>query len=54
MKKFGLILMVLVLSFGVVFAGGKKETTTVKSTLPTVRLVTDATGIDDKSFNAAA
>ena len=54
MKKFALILMVLVLSFGVVFAGGKKETTTVKSTLPTVRLVTDATGIDDKSFNAAA
>lgn len=32
---------------------GKKETAQ-KDSRPTVRLVTDATGVDDKSFNAAA
>src|SRR5690554_4215101 len=37
----------------VVFAGGAAETKVVDDT-PTIRLLTDATGIDDKSFNAAA
>lgn len=53
MKKLALVLMVLVLACGVVFAGGKKESVAT-DTRPTVRLITDATGIDDKSFNAAA
>ncbi|HOQ93552.1 MAG TPA: BMP family ABC transporter substrate-binding protein, partial [Treponemataceae bacterium] len=37
------------------FAGGTKDTSK-KSTdgRPTIRLITDATSIDDKSFNAAA
>ena len=33
---------------------GKQAAKADKSNLPTVRLLTDATGIDDKSFNAAA
>ncbi len=53
MKKLGIVLMVLVLACGVVFAGGKKEAAP-KTEGVTVRLLTDATGIDDKSFNAAA
>ncbi len=36
------------------FAGGKTDSTAAKDTRPTIRLITDATGIDDKSFNAAA
>lgn len=51
-KKIFLILMILVFTFAMVFAGGSKEET--QENLPTVRLITDATGIDDKSFNAAA
>lgn len=53
MKKFALVLMLMVLVCSLSFAGGKKEAA-VKDTRPTVRLITDATGIDDKSFNAAA
>jgi basic membrane protein A len=37
-----------------VLAGGKKDTDRAASDKPSVRLVTDASGIDDKSFNAAA
>lgn len=36
------------------FAGGKTDTAKTKDARPTIRLITDATGIDDKSFNAAA
>ncbi|AEE16690.1 BMP family lipoprotein [Treponema brennaborense] len=53
MKKFVLILAVLILAAGIVFAGGKKDAASADGR-PTVRLITDATGIDDKSFNAAA
>ena len=53
MKKLVLVLMISVLALGVVFAGGGKENTVVDSR-PTIRLITDLTGIDDKSFNAAA
>ncbi|MDR2897838.1 MAG: BMP family protein [Spirochaetaceae bacterium] len=46
------------LMISAVFAGGKKETTQSAAgagdSRPTVMLITDATGIDDKSFNAAA
>lgn len=52
MKKLALVLMVLVLACGVVFAGGKKDS--AKAEGITCKLLTDATGIDDKSFNAAA
>jgi basic membrane protein A len=45
-----LLLLVAVM----VFAGGAKEPAAAKDTRPTIRLITDATGIDDKSFNAAA
>ncbi|MBR7065040.1 MAG: BMP family ABC transporter substrate-binding protein, partial [Treponema sp.] len=38
-----------------VFVGcAKKQSNAVDAERPTVRLVTDATGVDDKSFNAAA
>ena len=52
MKKVALLLAV-VLGASCVFAGGSKE---AKATdrRPVIRLITDATGIDDKSFNAAA
>ena len=53
MKKLSVILVSLLLVAGVLFAGGKKEATTSDSR-PMIRLITDATGIDDKSFNAAA
>ncbi len=52
MKKLFLVMVALVLATSFVFAGGSKESS--ESDLPTVRLITDATGIDDKSFNAAA
>ncbi|MGI5173411.1 BMP family ABC transporter substrate-binding protein [Treponema sp. OMZ 840] len=52
MKKIIFGLTVLLLAAGMVFAGGNKDA--AASTQPTVRLITDATGIDDKSFNAAA
>lgn len=52
MKKTLAIALVLSLGF-VLFAGGAKEAP-VALDKPTIRLLTDATGIDDKSFNAAA
>jgi basic membrane protein A len=52
MKK--MLVFALVLLMGAaVFAGGAQETA-VQDDTPTIRLLTDATGIDDKSFNAAA
>lgn len=51
MKRFSLVVLV-VLSLLVVSCGNKQAG--AKSGLPTSRLLTDATGIDDKSFNAAA
>ncbi|MBO4388319.1 MAG: BMP family ABC transporter substrate-binding protein [Spirochaetales bacterium] len=51
MKKLIVILLVLTVAFSA-FAQAQKEA--AASTKPTVRLLTDATGIDDKSFNAAA
>ncbi len=51
-KKVALLLAV-VLGASLVFAGGNKESKSSDSR-PTIRLITDATGIDDKSFNAAA
>lgn len=52
MKKIIAGLLVLCVAFTVFAESGKKATG--KSTKPTIRLITDATGIDDKSFNAAA
>ncbi len=52
MKKILVFALVLVLG-SVLFAGGAQETA-VQDDTPTIRLLTDATGIDDKSFNAAA
>lgn len=51
MKK--VIVIALICLMGtMLFAAGVKET--VVDDTPTIRLLTDATGIDDKSFNAAA
>ena len=52
MKKL-LIFALLVVMCSVLFAGGSQEAA-VQDDTPTIRLLTDATGIDDKSFNAAA
>lgn len=56
MKKAILMLSALTVLTSAVFAGGGKDnsTKTTDVSKPTVMLVTDATGIDDKSFNAAA
>lgn len=55
MKKWYTIMSLLLL-ISVVFAGGTKDSQNQGANieLPTVRLITDATGIDDESFNAAA
>lgn len=53
MKKFIAILMVMLIALTCVFANGGKETSAKSDQLKVV-LETDATGIDDKSFNAAA
>ncbi|MBO5137245.1 MAG: BMP family protein [Spirochaetaceae bacterium] len=53
MKKILSVLVMFVIVSGFVFAVGSKETVSTDGR-PTVRLITDATGIDDKSFNAAA
>lgn len=53
MKKILAVALILIVSFGL-FATGAKEATGQTSDKPTIRLLTDATGIDDKSFNAAA
>jgi basic membrane protein A len=52
MKKVTLLVIVLVMAT-TLFAQGGKEVAAADSR-PTIRLLTDATGIDDKSFNAAA
>jgi basic membrane protein A len=52
MKRTLVLVLLIIMSFGL-FAGGAKEAAVVDDT-PTIRLLTDATGIDDKSFNAAA
>ena len=51
MKKLLILMLILVLTSACLFAGGNKEAAVGR---PTVRILTDATGIDDKSFNAAA
>ena len=53
MKKIFVILLALLVP-AVIFAGGGKDAAVSDSGKPTIRLLTDATGIDDKSFNAAA
>jgi basic membrane protein A len=53
MKKIIASLMVLLVTFAV-FTGCAKKDEAKKDARPTIRLITDATGIDDKSFNAAA
>ncbi len=52
MKKLTIVLLVLILGVSI-FAQGTKDTAPADGR-PTIRLLTDATGIDDKSFNAAA
>jgi len=56
MKRVTLVILVLIVAAGFVFAGGGQEqkATGTQDNTPTIRLLTDATGIDDKSFNAAA
>lgn len=55
MKKLIACVLVVLVSF-TAFAGGAKESpkATADAGRPTIRLITDATGVDDKSFNAAA
>ncbi len=52
MKKLTIVVLVLLLG-AFVFAQGTKDVKPADGR-PTIRLLTDATGIDDKSFNAAA
>lgn len=52
MKKISILVLVLVMAT-MLFAQGGKEAAAADGR-PTIRLLTDATGIDDKSFNAAA
>ncbi len=52
MKKHTIVVLVLLLG-AFVFAQGTKDAKPADGR-PTIRLLTDATGIDDKSFNAAA
>jgi basic membrane protein A len=52
MRKLFIFALVLVVGT-TLFAAGAKEAAVSDGT-PTIRLLTDATGIDDKSFNAAA
>lgn len=54
MKKITLALVSIVLVAGLVVLGCEKGSSQNTGGRPTIRLVTDATGIDDKSFNAAA
>ena len=53
MKKLITIALMLLVAFSV-FAQGTEEEAVAATSDVTVRLLTDATGIDDKSFNAAA
>jgi basic membrane protein A len=52
MKKLSIVVLILILG-AFVFAQGVKDEAPADGR-PTIRLLTDATGIDDKSFNAAA
>ncbi|MDT3358135.1 MAG: BMP family ABC transporter substrate-binding protein, partial [Spirochaetota bacterium] len=52
MKKLTILVLVLAMAT-MLFAQGGKEAA-ASDGRPTIRLLTDATGIDDKSFNAAA
>jgi len=54
MKKTLLFVLLAVLAGAMVFAAGNQQQPAAGSGGPTIRLLTDATGIDDKSFNAAA
>ncbi len=54
MKKVSILLLVLVMGTMVFAQGGKESAPAQADGRPTIRLLTDATGIDDKSFNAAA
>lgn len=53
MKKLLACALMLLVALTALTAGGKKDEAKT-DTRPTIRLITDATGIDDKSFNAAA
>ncbi|HHU36463.1 MAG TPA: BMP family ABC transporter substrate-binding protein [Treponema sp.] len=52
MKKTIAFAMIVLMAFSM-YAGGGQDAAS-KGDRPTIRLITDATGIDDKSFNAAA
>ncbi|MFA6844378.1 MAG: BMP family ABC transporter substrate-binding protein [Sphaerochaetaceae bacterium] len=54
MKKITTVLLILVVAMSLFANGAKESAPSATSDKPTVRLLTDATGIDDKSFNAAA
>lgn len=56
MKKILSVCVLVLFAASMIFALGGKDAKNAGSadTRPTIRLITDATGIDDKSFNAAA
>ncbi|MGE4453033.1 MAG: BMP family protein [Sphaerochaeta sp.] len=54
MKKLSIFLLVLLMSTMVFAQGGGESASAQDDGRPSIRLLTDATGIDDKSFNAAA
>ena len=54
MKKLSVLVLVLFVGTMLFAQGGRETTAAPKDGRPTIRLLTDATGIDDKSFNAAA
>ncbi len=54
MKKLITVLVALATTLAVFTGCAKKTEAAATETKPTIRLITDATGIDDKSFNAAA
>ncbi|GHV69720.1 BMP family ABC transporter substrate-binding protein [Spirochaetia bacterium] len=54
MKRIVFFVLLTALAAGLVFAGGGNQARAGAGSGITVRLLTDSTGIDDKSFNAAA
>ena len=54
MKKISVLLLAAALTAGLASCAKKEANKKASDSRPTIRLVTDATGIDDKSFNAAA
>ncbi len=54
MKKLSILVLVLGMGAMLFAQGGTEKTAQDADSRPTIRLLTDATGIDDKSFNAAA